>query len=253
MRLNFVSLGAAKAFRSSLFAILLCCALPGCGGDYCIVGIFSPGGTTNLNPTCPPSKPTGNVTLTFGSPTASESAPVRTPHLFVTLRGVDALATPVPGEDAAVWQELAPELTDRPVQVELTAPDAGFCESGPLGSADVPVGVYRQLRLRLVPNPPAGTAADAPALDESACGANVFSCLILPGATAQPLAWADSADVVISSDRIADGFIRVLPETSVHVSISLDPRSSLALPEGAALRFLPSFSASARSGCAPTD
>jgi hypothetical protein len=254
MRLNFRLAGAAKAFRLGLFAMVVSCALTGCG-DYCIVGIFNPGGMTSTNPTCPPSKPTSNVTLTFASSLeALEAAPSRTPHLFVTLRGIEGLTAPVANEDASGWQELAPQLADRPVQVDLTAPATHFCESGPLGSAEVPAGVYRQLRLHLVPNPPLSSETAAPPLEASSCGTNVFSCLIpRGGATAQPLTWDDPADIVIPSERIADGFIRVLPETSVHVSIALDSRSSLVLAAGADLRLMPSFYASAQPGCPSTE
>ena len=253
MRLNSPSLGAAKAFRSGLFALLLSCALSGCN-DYCLVIVSNPGGISGTTPTCPASNSTGKMALSFGSSfVTSESAPLRTPHIFVTLRGIDALGASTAGDDAPAWQELAPRLAVRPVQIDLTAPSARSCATGPLGAAAVPAGVYRQLRLRLVPNPlPDRPVATAPPLDESACGANVFSCLIPPDATEQPLAWDDPADIVIPTDRIADGFIRVLPGSSVHVSIALDPRSSLA-PAGAALRLIPSFSASAQSDCSPTD
>jgi len=252
MRLPFGPAGAAKAFRSGLFAMFLSCVPAGCG-NYCLVGIFNPSGMTSTSATCPPSKPTGNVVLTVGSSlVTSEPVTLRAPHLFVTLRGIDALAAPAPGEDAPVWQPLAPQLTDRPVQVDLTASAAPFCESGPLGSAAVPAGVYSQLRLRVVPNPPP-SAQPATNADESACGAHSFSCLIPPDATAHTLAWDDPADIVIASDHIADGFIRILPETSVHVSIALDPRSSLVLPAGTALRLIPSFSASTESACSPTN
>lgn len=252
MRLHVALAGAAKAFSLGLFALPLTCALAGCGGSWCVVGVFNPSGTTTTNPTCPGSNSTGTVAVTFHSSfAASESAPLRTPHLFVTLRGIDALGAPTPGDDTPRWQELAPQLIDRPVQVDLTAPAARSCESGPLGSAVVPAGVYRQLLLHLVSNPP--VAATAPPLDTSACGANVFSCFIPPDGTAEPLAWDDPADVVISSDRLVDGQIRVLPETGVHVSIALDPRSSLVLAGGRALRLTPLFSASAQSECSPTD
>jgi hypothetical protein len=203
-----------------------------------------------MNPTCPAGNSTGTVAVTFGSSLAASEPALRTAHLFVTLRGIDALAAAIPGDDAPSWQELAPQLTDRPVQIDLMAPAAGSCGSGPLGSVAVPAGVYRQLRLRLVPNAPRTTAA---LLDESACGADVFSCFIPPDDTAEPLAWDDPAEVVIPSDHLTEGLIRVLPETTVHVSIALDPRSSLALTAGGALRLLPSFSASAQSECPPAD
>ena len=253
MRLNFPPAGAAKAFLPGLFAIVVFCAFAGCG-DYCLIVNSNPGGTANTNLSCPMAKPTGNVALTFGSSlTTSESAPLGT-HLFVMLRGIDALAAPMPGDEVPAWQELAPRLADRPVQVDLTAPAGRSCESGQLGSAAVPAGVYRELRLRLVPNPSqVRVEATGVPLDESACGANVFDCLIPPNATAQPLTWDDPAEVVIASDRIQDGFIRIMPETSVHVSIALDPRSSLALASDHTLRLIPSFSASVQSECSPSD
>jgi len=252
MRLNSPLAGAAKAFRPSLFVMLVCCACAGCG-DYCLIINSNPGGTVNTNLSCPMAKPTGNVALTLGSSfTPFESAPLRT-HLFVTLRGIDALAKPMAADDPPGWQELAPQLADQPVQVDLTAPLARSCESGPLGSAAVPAGVYHELRLRLVPNPSPVRAETSPPVDELACGTNVFNCLIPPHTMAQPLTWDDPAEVVIASDRIQDGFFRVLPDTSVHVSIALDPRSSLALGADHALRLIPSFSASVQSECSAND
>ncbi len=251
MRLNFPPAGATKAFRPGLFAIVVSCAFAGCG-DYCLIINSNPGGTVNTNLSCPTAKPTGNVALTFGSSFATSESPPLGTHLFITLRGIDALAAPMPGDDVPEWQELAPQLADRPAQVDLTAPAARSCESGQLGSAAVPAGVYRELRLRLIPNPSLIRAeATALPLDESACGANVFDCLVPPNATAQPLTWDDPAEVVIASDRIEDGFIRVLPETGVHVSIALEPSSSLALASDHTLRLIPSFFASVQSECSP--
>jgi len=253
MRLNLPPAGAAKAYQLGLFAILVSCASVGCGGDYCLIINSNPGGTVNTNLSCPTAKPTGNLAFTFGSSfTPSESAPLRT-HVFVTLRGIDASAAML-GSEVPVWQELVPRLSDRPVQVDLTAPAARSCESGPLGWAAVPAGVYRELRLRLAPNPSLFRAeATAPPLEESACGVNLFDCLIPPNATAQPLTWDDPSEVVIAPERIQDGLIRVLPETSVQVSVALDPRSSLTLAADHALRLTPLFSASVQSECSPSE
>ena len=112
MRLNFLPAGAAKAFRPGLFAILVSWAFAGCG-DYCLIINSNPGGTVNTNLSCPTAKPTGNVALTFGSsfPT-SESAPPGT-HLVVTVRGIDARAAAMFGDDVPEWQELAPKLASQ--------------------------------------------------------------------------------------------------------------------------------------------
>jgi len=250
MRLNFLPAGAAKAFRPGLFAILVSCA--GCG-DYCLIINSNPGGTVNTNLSCPTAKPTGNVALTFGSAFTTSEAVSPGTHLFVTVRGIDARAAAMFGDDVPKWQELAPTLADQPAQVDLAAPATRSCESGPIGLAAVPAGVYRELRLRLVPNPPPIRTTTPPLLDESACGSNVLDCLIPPNAVAQPLTLDEPAEVVIASDHIEDGFIRVVPETSVHVAIALDPRSSLTLAADHALRLIPSFSASVQSECSPND
>jgi Domain of unknown function (DUF4382) len=256
MRLHLATTGAAKAFWVSLFVLLLSYALAGCGGSYCIVGIFSPSGTTTtMNPTCPVGNETGNMAVTFGSAlSASDSALLRTPHIFVTLRGIDGLGAPMRGSDAPGWQELAPQLINRPVQIDLTTSAGSSCATGLLGSAAVPAGVYRQLRLHLVPNPSEVSAWDTtPTLRESACGADAFSCFIPPNGSEQLLTWDDPGEVVIGSDHITDGFIRVLPESRVHVSIALDLGSSLVRPDGAGLRLLSSFSVSAQSDCPQTE
>lgn len=260
----------AGAAPSGLFAALLFCAtFAGCE-HYCLVVQSNPGGTINTATSCPISTATGNVTLTFGSSLASASAtdalsaPLRSPHIFVTLRGIDALpmqmsgidalpAAPsgeMSGDDAAAWQPLAPQLASRPVQVDLNAHVGDSCAARPVSIADTPAGVYSQLRLRLVPNQPSDRSTlAAPPLDASACGANLLNCLVPPDAAAQPLAFDDPASIVIPSDRIAGGFIRVLPDSSVHLSIAFDPVSSRALPVGNALRFAPVFSVAADAHC----
>jgi hypothetical protein len=242
MRLNRTPLGAAKALHPGLLGALVFCAIvTGCD-NFCLVIQSNPGGTIDTNATCQPK--TGNIGVTFSSSIVdSGSLPVRAPRIFLTLRGIDALGAPGPGADAATWQELAPQLADKPMQVELTAHAPKSCATGPLGSAAVPAGVYRQLRLRFIPNAGPGQP-DTPILEQSGCGAKLFNCLIPPDTAPEPLAFENSADLVIPSNNIADGFIRVTPDNSVRVSIAFDPVSSRALLVGTALRLVPTFSVS---------
>ncbi len=256
MRLFGIHVGAET---TALFAaILLCVIFVGCG-NYCLVVQTNPGGTINTNTSCQTST-TGNVALAFGAPLDSGGTPystivpVRSPHIFVTLSGVDALPAPVPGEEGPAWQPLAPQLALRPVQVDLNARAGDSCATGPLGAAAVPAGVYRELRLRVVPDLDPSAPADQVAptsspLAESACGANLLNCLIPPDAAAQPLTWNDSDEVVISSDRIAGGFIRVLPDSDLQLTITFNPASSVALPAADGIRLIPSFSASTQFTC----
>jgi len=256
MRHSRTYAGAASAI--SLSALLFCATFTGCA-HYCVAINLNPGGTIDSGATCTTTTSTGNVTLAFGSSVASASADAlsaapRAPHIFVTLRGIDALPSSMPGDDATAWQPLAPQLATRPVQVDLNAPVGDSCAIHPLSVADVQSGVYSQLRLRVVENPSPNQAPDrstvaAPLLEESACGANLLNCLIPPDAAALALALDDRAEIVIPSDHIAGGSIRVLPDSHVHLTISLDPRSSVAVPSGNALRLIPSFSV-ATASCA---
>ena len=251
----------AGAAPTALFAAaLLCAALVGCN-NYCLNVQTNPGGTIDTSSNCPASPPTGNVSLAFGTAIASDAAtnagvfPLRAPRIFVTLRGVDALPTQMPGADAPTWQPLAPQLASRPAQVDLNARVGDFCATRPLAAATLPAGVYSQLRLRLVPNlDPNARANDAAApLDASACGANILSCLIPPDGAALPLAFDDPGEIVISSERIAGGFVRVLPGSKVDLVIALDPSSPIEVAKGNALRLSPLFSVSAQPSCPSSD
>ncbi|HXX19198.1 MAG TPA: DUF4382 domain-containing protein [Candidatus Acidoferrum sp.] len=238
MRHSRTYAGAASAI--SLSALLFCATFTGCA-HYCVAINLNPGGTIDSGATCTTTTSTGNVTLAFGSSVASASADAlsaapRAPHIFVTLRGIDALPSSMPGDDATAWQP----LTSRPVQVDLNAPVGDSCSTAAFGTASIPAGAYSQLRLRVVQN--LGATTSASLLENSACGANLINCLIPPDAAAQPLAVDDSGEIVIPSDRIAGGSIRVLPDSHIHLTISLDPRAFVALPAANSLRFVPAFS-----------
>lgn len=233
--------------------LALCAGVVGCG-NYCLEGVFNSGGSTSDTPSCTLTKPTGNVAVAFNSSSATELNQLRTPSIFVTLRGIDALPLSNVGEEAASWQELDPRLGDHPMQVDLAASASDPCATGPLGSDLVPAGVYTELRLRLVPDAAPGSSSSL--LDTSACGANVFSCLAPPNTAPLPLALEGPAEIVIPSQSISHGFVRILPDTSVHLSIVLDLRSTRAVPAdgpAGAVRLMPAFSVQTRADCGPNE
>jgi len=227
--------------------ILFCAAFAGCE-NYCLVVQTNPGGTINNNTSCPSTPTTGNVVLTFGASSTSGAAssstmgPVRSPQIFATLRGVDALPMSTPGDDAPAWQPLAPQLADHPVQVDLNAHVGDLCTTNQLGAASVPGGVYRELRVRFALNPRAelAFARTASLLDESACGAGIFNCVI-PSGIGRPLVWDAPAEIEIPSDRIDGGSIVILPNSTTRLAIS-PAADSPAL----------AFSASVQRSCPPT-
>ncbi|HXX44868.1 MAG TPA: hypothetical protein VEJ38_09070 [Candidatus Acidoferrales bacterium] len=229
-----------------LSAVLLS-SLAACS-NYCVNFQSNPGGTINTSTTCGTSTTTGNVILTFGTSStsgatsASTTAPVRSPQIFATLRGVDALPISTPGDDAPAWQPLAPQLADRPVQVDLNARVGDYCATNQLGTATVPAGVYSRLRLRVVPNQESDrlTIAASP-LDESACGTRMFNCVI-PSGIGRPLAWDVPAEIEIPSDRIDGGSIAVLSNSTTRLAISPATGSSVL-----------AFSASVQRSCPPAE
>src|SRR5271163_1321646 len=85
-----VSFPAVVPLRATL---LLCIFLVGCGGQYCIEGIFNPvGGVTGTTGGCSINKLTGNVSVRFSTPAVSSDGPMapNLQHVFVTLQGIEA-------------------------------------------------------------------------------------------------------------------------------------------------------------------
>jgi hypothetical protein len=244
MRRNGTHSGAAKAFQPGLFAILVFCAIfPGCE-NACVTFMSNPGSTITVNgTTCPMKKATGNVALHLGSSPAAGSSAPNPQHIFVSLRGVEALATPVPGGDSSEWQELAPDLATKPVQVDLMAPPADQCGPGMAGNVPVPAGVYSQLRFTLVQNQ---LAEGDPVPEENACDRGGFNCIIARDGSTHPLVRDDAPEMLIPSRSIAGGNFRVLPDEEVHLAIEFDTLSSLAFPAGNNVRLVPAFAVSLR-------
>ena len=256
MRLHGAHTGAAKAFKLGLFALLLffavllfCGSLTGCDNS-CVTITINPGGgiISGTDSTCRVPKMTGNVRLSLRSfvvPDATAESP-STQHIFVSLRGVEALAAPLAGEDSAEWQELAPELATRPVQVDLLARATDACGTNALGEATIPQGVYDQVRLRLVPNQP---GPSEPVPEENACGSVVFNCVVAGDGSARPIAWGETPELRIPAERIEGGFFRVLPGGDIRLAVEFDARSSMAVPARDSVRLFPAFSVSQQMPC----
>jgi hypothetical protein len=170
-------------------------------------------------------------------------------HMFVSIRGVEANHDALATEESPDWQELAPELASEPVQIDLMATSVAdsSCSSRLTRKASVRADVYRQVRLRLVPDQPDARAPQPP---HNECAGMSFNCVMDTNGLAHPLALKSGAsDILIPPDRIADGSFNVLPETASHLSIVFDPYSSLAVATGDAVQINPVFSADVRASC----
>lgn len=240
--------------RLSFANLLLCFLLTGCG-DTCFVvtGIFPNTTSTTNPPTCNLGPGNGNITVGINSVRPSPGAPMspNLQHVFVTLRGIEANPNSVTAEDSPDWQELAPQLATEPVQIDLMATTvSGVSCASRLTRKSVPAGVYHQIRLRLASDQ-APSGDPLPLHNE--CSGSGFNCVVDTNNHAHALALKNGArDLLIASDRIADGSFNVLPDTETNLSIAFDPYSSLAAATGDAVQITPVFSAETVVACDST-
>ena len=220
---------AVVPFRAT---VLLCLFLAGCSGQYCIEGIFNPGGTItgNTGGCAINNKLMGTVSVRITSAAASNDGPMAPNllHVFVTLGGIEAHPDAIAPEDSPDWRELAPDLVDAPRQIDLLSHDTNSSSANLVRGALVPAGAYRQIRLRLVPNRP---VAGDPALPENACGELGFHCAVSPDGHTHPLVFDGGATILrVAPDRISGGSLLVLPDVKTHLSIEFEPFLSFAKP-----------------------
>jgi hypothetical protein len=281
---------AANVPKKVLAALLLLCtAVSGCG-TTCVSGVLNgnPSGIMVTNP-CPLGTATGAVTLQIGSasppsgvsavfppPLVSPSAfpadalPHNVEHIFVTLRGIEANPDIAADEDSPAWQELAPDLSAHPVQVDLLAPSpAAPLAEDAIVPATVPADEYRQLRLRLLALNP---APNEPVPESNACGDVGWNCIVFADRSARPFEFAaparseqselglapefaaasvrqlgfSPAEFHITPEHGAAGLFRVLPGELIHLSIEFDSASSIFFSSAAAVRLVPVFRAVSR-------
>jgi hypothetical protein len=233
-------------------SLLLCFLLIGCG-DTCFVitGIFPNTTSTTNPPTCNLGAGNGTITVGINSVRPSPVAPMspNLQHVFITLRGIEANPNSVAAEDSPDWQELAPEFATEPVQIDLmvTAASGVSCASRLTRESVVRASVYRQLRLRLVPDQ---SVAGEPQPKHNECSGSGVNCVVDTNGHAHALALKNGAhDFLITSNRITEGSFNVLPDTETNLSIVFDPYSSLAAATGDAVQIMPVFSAETAVAC----
>ena len=252
---------AASVFRRAFPALLfLCLASSGCNNScYSAFWNGNASGAGVSSTSCPLTNATGAVVLqmnavsapaaasaAFPSPVPSQSG---TQHIFVTLRGIEALPSAMADENSSSWEELAPDLAAHPKQLDLLAGNGDSRSLNLSASASVPArvpaGDYRQLRLRLLP---LQLSANDPIPDSNACGNVAWNCIILADGSVRPLVFDGAgAEFHITQERGADSLFRVLPDEVIHLSIEFNAASSVFFPTNTAVRLVPVFSVVSRS------
>jgi hypothetical protein len=235
-------------------ALASCASVCGCG-DTCF-RFSSNSGTGNIqvvagDSPCRLAKPMGTVQFRIGSSSASSpgsgtasgtgSGAVR--HVFVTLRGVEAHEDSSAAMDSPDWQQLAPDLAEHPVQVDLLAPLNASTVFPVDTSIGVPAGVYRQIRMQLL----LLSGVEIP--EQNACGNSYWNCAVLTDGTTRPLvigaeerpeAFGNRA-IRISVDQISGGAVTILPGAARNYEMWIEPHLLVNSTRGDAVRLIPVF------------
>jgi len=235
-------------------ALLFAVWLTGCNNTCFTFTSNPPTGTIGIkasdpSPTCTLTKT--NVAVRVEVHTnpecASRSGSSRVQHIFVSIRSIEVNPSTTADDDSADWQELAPQLAEQPLQVDLVRGPADGRAREPWGEiVAVPAGIYRQVRLRFVPNQPA-TNDRLP--EKNACDSVGFNCVVMADGRIQSLLLdGGSSEVRIMSDRIEGASLFVPPDTNTDLIIELKPVWTWYSSADGGLRLLPALSGSAKVG-----
>src|SRR6266849_4664860 len=171
----------------------------------------------------------------------------RIQHIFVSIRGIEVHPNTTANDDSPDWQELAPQLAQQPLQVDLVRGTADRNAREALGEIVViPAGIYRQVRLRFVPHQ---SATEDQLPEKNACGSVGFNCVVMADGHIQPLLLdGGSPELRIMSDRIEGASLFTPPDTDTDLVIELKPVWVWFSSADEGVRLLPALIGSAKVG-----
>lgn len=174
----------------------------------------------------------GTVNVSISDPPSCSGKSVGYTHVFITVRSVQAHISGTADSNTPGWQELAPQLATQPMQIDLFSTAQTNCVLAQLGSAELPVGNYQQIRLVLLSNTPsAGSALPT----NNACAGNGFNCVVLNDGTGTihelTLSSQDETGLKIPPGQILGGPIQVSAGQSVDLNIDFNACFSI-VPQG---------------------
>ena len=208
----------------SCAAMFTAIGLTGCGNS-CFVGFSNNGDggvivkAGNPPPTCSLSEANGTMNVVaLKSPVCEGcTAAARVAHVFVTLRSIQLRPSASDDKNSFDWLELAPHLELRQIDLMGNSIPAIL-----LASAKVPVGSYREVRLQFFRGYPT-SAEKYPG--ENACGETGWNCIILADGHVEPLRLPrDMPELLIPSQSIESDSLVVLPDATMDLRLSLQPR-----------------------------
>jgi hypothetical protein len=192
---------------ASLATILVSCGATGSGSVMTNGGT----GTIRVSMTDPPSCafPNGNFT-----------------HVYITVRSVQAHLSATADDNSAGWQELAPQLVNQPMQIDLFAAGSNTCLLTSLGSnTALPAGNYQQIRLLLVAN----SGGSGPTPGTNNCNGQGFNCVVLHDGSIHQLDLSSQANtgLKIPPGQVVGGPISVGPGQDVDLNIDFNACASI--------------------------
>jgi len=217
--------------RLALLAILgVTGIIVSCGGSS--TGSMGTGMSTGM----------GTVNVTLSDPPSCTPPNGQFTHVYVTVRSVQAHIDPNATDSSSGWQELAPQLTSQPMQIDLFSKPQTTCVLAQLGSASLPAGSYQQIRLLLVSNSPAAGSA-LPATN--ACAGNGYNCVVLGDTSIHELQLSsqDNTGLKIPPGQIVGGPIDVMAGQSVDLNIDFNACASIVEEGNGEFRLKPTLTA----------
>ena len=248
----------ARSRYSGVCMLLLCAlalfgtSLASCNNACFIFTSNPPTGSINVKagdpkPACTLTRASGAVRVVLETipmcRSCSDSARIQ--HAFVSIQGIDIHASATADDESSDWQALLPRLAKQPLQVDLMEAAADRGSREPLGEVvEVPAGIYRQLRMRFVPNAP---AAEDRLLKENACANTGSSCVVAADGTIHPLLFdATSPELRITPEGIVGGSLLVFPDTDRYLVIEMKPVWTWLASANRDVRLLPVLTAHAK-------
>ena len=200
-------------------------------------------GCSSSTSTMPAGSGTGTIHVSITDPPSCAFPNGSFDHVWVTVRSVQAHTSATADDNTPGWQELAPQLANNPMQVDLFGLANG-CVLVQLGSnTALPVGTYQQIRLLLVPD---NTSGAVPA--DNACKSLglVFNCVQLHSDLSfHELLLSSQANtgLKIPPGQVVGGPITVSPGQDVDLNIDFNACASILRQGNGAFRLKPVLTA----------
>ena len=183
----------------------------------------------------------GTVNVSISDPPSCMPPNGQFTHVYVTVRSVQAHISATADDNSSGWQELAPQLANAPMQIDLFSKPQTTCILAQLGSASLPAGSYQQIRLLLVSNSPgAGDAVPS----NNACAGNGFNCVV-EDTTIHELLLSSQANtgLKIPPGQIVGGPLQVTAGQSVDLNIDFNACASIVRQGNGQFRLKPTLTA----------